>query len=213
MLINCDLGECLIPNQDATIMPLIDMANIACGGHAGNDESMNKTIELAKANQVMVGAHVSYPDRENFGRKSMDISNDVLFHHLHSQMSQLNTLCEKQHAELAYVKPHGALYHDMLTKQPIFETLCKVVESLNKGLFLLVPLGFQPNTKTQLMHELFADRAYRDGTMVARSQTGAVLAEVDKIIRQYQNFASNKNCDSICFHSDNPASVQALKCL
>ena len=108
-LINCDLGECLSPNTDEQIMPLIDQASIACGGHAGDSESMSRAVQLAKRYQVQIGAHPSYPDKANFGRMSQQYEANALFEHLYQQVTQLNDICLKQDVVMAYIKPHGAL--------------------------------------------------------------------------------------------------------
>ncbi|MCH9769733.1 MAG: LamB/YcsF family protein, partial [Gammaproteobacteria bacterium] len=108
MLINCDLGECLTPNPDTDIMPLINMANIACGRHVGDDKSMVNTIQLAKQNNVKIGAHPSYADKANFGRISHDLSAEDLHYLIYDQVVYFQTLCHQQGAKLEYIKPHGA---------------------------------------------------------------------------------------------------------
>lgn len=215
-LINCDLGECLIPNPDAQIMPLIDMANIACGGHIGDDESMLKTIRLAKKSKVKIGAHPSYLDRDNFGRISHQLNDKALFDLIFQQVSRLQKLCHNSNVALEYVKPHGALYHDMMENPRVFNTLINAVQAVDKNLNLVVQAGMKKQDKNiniNLLHEVFADRGYQGINMIARSETGAVLSDVDAIVKQYQHFASDNTfkIDTICFHSDNPASVKALK--
>ncbi len=211
MLINCDLGECLIPNPDAVIMPLINMANIACGGHAGDDKSMVQTIQLALKNKVTIGAHPSYADKENFGRISHNLNNNVLFELIYRQVSSLKKHCADNAAKLTYIKPHGALYHDMVNKPAVLQTMVKVIQAVDKNLHLVVPTGFKVQTWVNLQSELFADRAYNNGKILPRSESGAVLTQVDTIIKQYHQFLSKQNCHSICFHSDNSASVEALQ--
>ena len=118
-LINCDLGECLDPNPDGQIMPLINQASIACGGHVGDSDSMNKTIKLAKQHQVSIGAHPSYPDKVNFGRISMPMSLTALFDSIQRQVNTLDEICQRHGVKLDYIKPHGALYHDMMHQNDI----------------------------------------------------------------------------------------------
>lgn len=221
MLINCDLGECLTPDPDADIMPLIDMANIACGGHAGDAQSMTKTLLLAKANQVTVGAHPSYFDRVNFGRVSLALSPEDLFASLRQQLTAFMALCLTHEVTPAYVKPHGALYHDMMQQPMVLDVICEVVRSVNPQLKLVVQAGMhtarmqQQAAQSQLtfLYEAFADRAYRGAQMLPRSEAGAMLPTADAIIAQLTTFQQQPPfpVDTVCFHSDHPPSVAALQ--
>ncbi|WP_138119518.1 LamB/YcsF family protein [Bathymodiolus heckerae thiotrophic gill symbiont] len=219
LMINCDLGECLTPNPDAQVMPLIGMANIACGGHVGNDKSMIDAIKLALKNNVKIGAHPSYNDSVNFGRVSYMLSDDELFDLIQSQVSHFQNLCIQHGATLAYIKPHGALYHDMTHQQSVLGVICKVIESIDPSLILVVQVGneehfknFENNQNGGFLREVFADRGYNAMHMIARSEEGAVLNEYNAIIEQFWRFSNDKTLkiDTICFHSDNPASVEAL---
>jgi UPF0271 protein len=215
-LINCDLGECLTPNPDSSAMPLIDMANIACGGHAGNDESMIKTIKLAKKNDVKIGAHPSYIDQANFGRVSHQLSSDELFDLVYSQVYHFQKLCHNNSASLEYIKPHGALYHDMRENSLVLDTICRAIKAVDENLKLVVQAGvkdFGKNTNVAFLYEVFADRGYDGIEMLPRGEKGAVLDNADAIVEQYQRFLCEKSfkIDTICFHSDNLASVEALK--
>ena len=213
---NCDMGECLTPNPDAEIMPLIDMASVACGGHAGNDTSMLETIKLAKQNNVKIGAHPSYADKANFGRISHQLSSDELYELIYHQVSHFQKLCHDNGAILDYVKPHGALYHDMMKKPEVLSVICKVIRAIDKSLKLVVQAGnknFGKNESVHFLHEVFADRAYRGSEMISRSEKGAVLNSSKAITQQYQQFLNEQSfkIDTICFHSDNKASVIALE--
>lgn len=213
---NCDMGECLTPNPDAEIMPLIDMASVACGGHAGNDTSMLETIKLAKQNNVKIGAHPSYADKANFGRISHQLSSDELYELIYHQVSHFQKLCHDNGAILDYVKPHGALYHDMMKKPEVLSVICKVIRAIDKSLKLVVQAGnknFGKNENVHFLHEVFADRAYRGSEMISRSEKGAVLNSSKAITQQYQQFLNEQSfkIDTICFHSDNKASVIALE--
>lgn len=214
-LINCDLGECLTTDPDSSAMPLIDMANIACGGHAGDDESMIKTIKLANENNVKIGAHPSYADQANFGRVSHQLSSDELFDLVHSQVYHFQKLCHDNNAVLEYVKPHGALYHDMMKKPLVFDTIVKVIQTIDKNLSLVIQAGvknFGKNVNVVFLHEVFADRGYKGVEILPRGEKGAVLDDADNIIEQYRHFlnVNSFKIDTICFHSDNLASVKAL---
>ncbi|MBW5291058.1 MAG: Lactam utilization protein LamB [Candidatus Ruthia sp. Asou_11_S2] len=221
-LINCDLGECLTPNPDAHIMPLIDMANIACGGHAGDDKSMVQAIQLAAQNNAVIGAHPSYFDKENFGRLSHDLNKNELFDLIYNQVLHFQQLCTENSVQLNYIKPHGALYHDMTHKQSVLNTMCDVIKAINQSLSLVVQAGneahfkyIETNTKIQLLHEVFADRGYHGIHIIPRGKKRAILDNVHNIVKQYQDFLNKKSfkIDTICFHSDNIVSIEALKIL
>jgi len=220
-LINCDLGECLTPDPDEGIMPLVEMANIACGGHVGDVASMNKTILLAKQHNVKVGAHPSYVDKENFGRISHDMSVDELFETLLAQVTGFQNLCQQHDIEMSYIKPHGALYHDMMHKPEVLAVMCQLIHAVNPALDLVVQAGIlqqgmakkSKQTAVNFIYEAFADRAYRGNEMVPRSEPGAMLDAAEHIVAQYHLLSQQDSftIDTVCFHSDNPASVFALQ--
>lgn len=219
--INCDLGECLIPSPDEEIMPLIDMANIACGGHVGDENSMIESIKLARQHGVRIGVHPSYPDKDNFGRLSHDMSSTELFQLIYKQVVYFQTLCDRQGVKIEYIKPHGALYHDMMHKEEVLMVLCNVIETFNSSLSLMVQAGINTDTferfsqdkNIQFLYEAFADRGYRGLQMIPRSEQGAILEDAQHIVEQYHYFCQEPSIkiDTICFHSDNPNSVLALK--
>lgn len=233
--LNCDLGELTeTENNDALIMPMIDQANIACGGHAGDQQSMINTVKLAKKNHVMIGAHPSYPDKANFGRLSMVIEASELQTSLLEQINTLSEICNLQQSQLSYVKPHGALYNDMMKELSIFETVCKTLSQLEVKLPLMIQAlpdtGQYQTIANQygitMLFEAFADRAYQsNGLLVPRSQTGAVLHQSDKVIAQisqlikHQQLTSidgNKltlHVDSLCVHGDNYAALALIRAL
>jgi len=220
-LINCDLGECLDPDPDGQIMPLINQASIACGGHVGNSDSMKKNVKLAKQYQVSIGAHPSYPDKANFGRVSLPMSLKSLFDSIFMQVNALEEVCLEQNVKMDYIKPHGALYHDMMHQKQIAELLCDVIKTKYPDLKLIVQAGI--NTKqmlavaqekgVQLLFEAFADRGYRSVELKSRSEQGAVLASPEEIKSQYQELMESDlfQIDTICFHSDHASSVTALQ--
>lgn len=220
MLINCDLGECLTPDPDVQVMPLIDMANIACGGHVGNVASMTKTILLAKQHGVRIGAHPSYFDREHFGRVSLNLRPSDLYTSLRQQLTAFSTICENQAVQPQYIKPHGALYHDMMREPAVFDVICDVIQSINPSLALIVQAGVNTaqlskvaaQRKIQLFYEAFADRAYRGAALVPRTEAGAMLSDVDTILAQVKQFKTDPpfEVDTVCFHSDHPPSITAL---
>lgn len=215
--INCDLGECLTPNLDSQIMPLIDMANIACGGHMGDKKSMVSSIKLAKQHGVIIGAHPSYVDRPNFGRISHSLSPDKLLLVLNEQVAYFQKLCIKHGTKLQYIKPHGALYHDAAANKSILSVLCQLIQATDPSLFLVVPASLNTDDfkGINFVYEAFADRAYKGNEIIARSEKNAVFTDPQQIINQYKRFLSNPPFlfNTICFHGDNPPSVQALTAL
>ena len=220
LMINCDLGECLTPNPDTDVMPLINMANIACGGHAGDSNSMIKTIQLAKKFGVKIGAHPSYADIANFGRVSQTLSTCALFDLIYQQITAFQMFCTEHSALLKYIKPHGALYHDMTHNPLVLEVMCDVIHKIDQNLSLVVQAGhedyfenFGNNENDLFLHEVYADRGYQGIHMIPRGGKGAVLTDPKAIIDQYYQFLEEKSfkIDTICFHSDNKASIEALK--
>jgi UPF0271 protein len=222
-IINCDLGECLIPNPDTEIMPLIGMANVACGGHVGDDKSMTETIKLAAMHGVSVGAHPSYIDRSKFGRESHPLKSRELFEAVKGQVESLRQLCVENNVGLEYIKPHGALYHDVMRNESVLHVLCDVIKEIDPNLSLVVEANsendrirkFEKSRGVRFLYELFADRGYAGSALIDRREKGAMLDDPEIIIQQYKRFAGENSfqIDTICFHSDNLASVEALKIL
>ncbi len=230
MKLNCDLGEGL-DDVDCQVMPLIDMANIACGGHAGDDTSIKRCIELALEHQVLIGAHPSYPDRAHFGRVVKFMRGEPLTKALSGQLQRLQAFCNEAGTQIAYVKPHGALYHDILQDTALFKQLLDVMQMFSPTAMLMIqsvlnPKPWQVLAKEQgieLLFEAFADRAYTDeGGLVSRSQANAVHQRLEDITRQAQNFIEKSGvfsehnqwlhlpADSLCVHGDTPLAYSAL---
>jgi UPF0271 protein len=237
MKLNCDLGE-FKHNNDADIMPLIDMANIACGFHGSDPLTIKKTIKLAQQHQVIIGAHPSYPDRENFGRRSLQLSQDELIANVQYQVGALQALCAVENAQLVYVKPHGALYNDMMTNLSLFDDVCLAISQLNschnKPLALMIQAiansdKFQQIAKKHhllLYFEAFADRAYLDnGFLVPRSAAGAVLSNSIDVVSRCQDILNQHpllsinqqalqfHIDTLCVHGDTPNALTMIKAL
>ncbi|SMD44585.1 UPF0271 protein [Aquiflexum balticum DSM 16537] len=225
--INCDLGEGL--SNDALLMPFLGSCNIACGGHAGNAQSITETIRLAKKNQVKIGAHPSYPDHLNFGRLKMDISIESLKNSLVSQLSAFKTISKKENVEIHHIKPHGALYNFSANDHATASLILDILENQFSGCFLYCP----PNSLIAqlaeergipIKKEVFADRNYNDdGSLVNRAESNAVITEPDKAlehikimiaegkIRTINNKYIPVQADTICIHGDNPNALEILK--
>lgn len=240
--LNCDMGESYAAwtmGDDPAVMPYIDMANIACGFHAGGPAIMAQTIELAKHHRVTIGAHPAYPDLAGFGRRSLSFSETELQAILWYQLGAMQTLCDALGAQLSYVKPHGALYNDMQASSELFELVCRVVAQCNEvraqrqlpPLYLLtlaradtqVPQRIAAKHGVQLWFEAFADRRYEaDGRLRSRHHADAVLTERAAILQQVEAFKLGQPitavdgsalvlaADTLCVHGDNPESIATV---
>ncbi len=234
MKLNCDLGEGL-DKIDAALMPHIDMASIACGGHTGDESSMTRAVELALSHQVTIGAHPSYADHTNFGRKSPNLEKldaSHLFDSLCEQVSQLQIIAKRTFTKLSYIKPHGALYNDAWHNSKIQDVLYQLAQQFSLPLVLQAPvvIADEPNTShahaasatstITIINEAFADRAYTDtGSLVSRKLKHATHSDIEKTITQALNiqmrnglYSENKlwlqlSAVTLCIHSDSPNAV------
>lgn len=226
--INCDLGEG--GGFDHKIMPLISACNIACGGHAGNLDTMHKTVRLAMEYGVEIGAHPSYPDKENFGRKSLKISSEDLKISIEAQVLSLIQIVESEGGKLTHIKPHGALYNDAAVNGDIADTVIKSLEFIEENYRLYVPLNSKiadrAMGKFDLYFEAFADRNYReDYSLVSRSKTDALITKKEQVfdhvfsIFNQQKIICNNTvkidakANTFCVHSDTPSSLEILQYL
>ena len=226
--INCDLGEGSKHDQD--LMPLISACNIACGGHAGTLESMQHTVKLAMEHEVEIGAHPSYPDKENFGRKSIDISSEDLKLNIEAQILSLKQIAEAEGAKLVHVKPHGALYNDAAKDKNIAKIILESLEILEKNIRLYVPLNSEISRlamgKYELYFEAFADRNYEENySLVSRQNPNAIITQKEEVFKHlfgmfkdakiHSNNGTVLDCkaDTFCLHSDTPDSVKILEYL
>ena len=172
--INADIGEGI--DNEAELIPLLSSCNIACGGHAGNIEIMNKCVELAKKYRVKIGAHPSFPDKDNFGRQVVDMSCPALYQSIKNQIKALMRVVREQHAALHHVKPHGALYNLAAKDKTTAEVIVEVMKSIHLPLKLYVPYGsvianIATKAKIPITFEVFADRNYNsDLSLVSRTK-------------------------------------------
>ena len=234
LMLNCDLGESTHPDVmdvDALVMPHIDQANIACGLHAGDAEMMRATLLLAKENGVRVGAHPSYPDRDGFGRRSMPLPSDALIAIVQSQIAELTQIAIEVGISVSYVKPHGALYNDMMANGHIRSAVMQAVSSSPQPLAFM--LQATPDAEThrreakafdlEVIFEAFADRCYADnGSLLSRKLPGAVhsremmLEQVAQLnesgtITPISGHRLSIQADSVCVHGDNVDGVAAIE--
>jgi UPF0271 protein len=236
MLLNCDLGESYgswTMGLDAQVMPHIDQANIACGFHGGDPLTMSKTLALAAQHSVTIGAHPAYPDLVGFGRRSMNLSADEIIANLHYQVAALEGMASSQGLVVDYIKPHGALYNDMMAKHDVRAAIMQAVANYHRPLKLMLQATPEADAHRAeadsfgigLHFEAFADRCYDDdGKLLSRRQPGAVhdrehmLAQVAQLQHDGTVTTVNGNtlelrADTLCVHGDNPEGVQAIEAI
>ena len=221
--INCDLGEGL--DNDEALMKFITSANIACGKHAGNGEVAKRTIDLCLPNNVAIGAHPSFDDPYNFGRKEMKLPDDALYDLILSQIQWLDEHARLAGTNLVHVKPHGALYNVAARDAQIAAVIVKAIVDYNDRLVLfglsgshLIHEGKKAGLK--VANEVFADRTYQDdGSLTSRSQPEAMITDVDKMEKHVLQILLDGTvtsvngkttpiiADTICIHGDHQWSV------
>lgn len=231
--LNCDLGESFGSwkmGLDEAVMPHIHQANIACGFHAGDAIIMRNTLKLAKANGVSVGAHPAYPDLQGFGRRSMNCTHDEIVAYIQYQIGAIEGMAQSMELTVDYVKPHGALYNDMMAKDHVRAAVMDAVSSHHSKPTLMlqaVPENEAHKLEAQklglsLHFEAFADRCYDDdGKLLSRTKAGAVHTH-DKMMEQVKQLCDSGTvitvsgnslpliADTLCVHGDNEAGVQAI---
>lgn len=236
MQLSCDLGESYGAWQmgcDDDVMPHLDAANVACGFHAGDPLTLQRTLALAASHNVAVGAHPAYPDLVGFGRRSLSMSDDALIATVHYQLAALEGMAACVGLTLTHLKPHGALYHDMMNQPRVFNALLRAVTEYHRPLPLVVQatannasLSAEANHHgVALRFEAFADRRYQsDGSLVPRSDARALLS-ADEILQQTQQLARDGcvttiegevlalQADTLCIHGDNPQAVAQIATL
>ncbi|MBX9756876.1 MAG: 5-oxoprolinase subunit PxpA [Pseudomonadaceae bacterium] len=235
ILLNCDMGESFGAWQmgdDAHAMPLVDQANLACGFHAGDPLTIQRSVALAVSHGVSIGAHPSYPDLQGFGRRHMTCSAEEVSALLLYQLGALDGFCRVAGTQLAYVKPHGALYNDLLASDELLNAVLHACAAFRPGLPLMLLARGDNQRERQLadeagvplLLEAFADRAYlADGRLAPRTQAGAVHDDSAQIlaqalaIAQGQPFAAidgtplQLRADSLCVHGDHPQALALLR--
>lgn len=212
--LNADLGEGI--GDDAAMLTVVTSTSIACGGHAGDEASMREAVCGAVAHGVRIGAHPSYVDREHFGRRDLTVDPAILRTQLTDQVRTLAQIAEDSGAHLAYLKPHGALYNTAMVHDGVASLVLDVAEV---ALTNALPVMCLPGSRLEALAserghatitEGFADRAMRaDGTLVPRTEPGAVLTEPAQIAQQVVDLAGE--VDSICLHGDTPGALSLAR--
>jgi len=226
--LNADLGEGFGPwrmGDDAAMLGIVNSANIACGGHAGDPNVMRRTVRLAQERGVSIGAHPSYPDLQGFGRRAMALSPAELESQMACQIGALAGIAALEAAQVTHVKPHGALNNLACVDRAVADTICRAVRAVDQTLILLAPAASQLVAAGRaagltVVEEIFADRAYlADGQLVPRSRADAMihgpaacLAHVLSMLETGALIAADGTriatpIGSICVHGDNPDAV------
>ena len=227
--INCDVGEGL--NNEHLLMPLISSCNISCGAHAGSVDIIDKVIALAMENNVRIGAHPAFPDRENFGRVVMDISDASLEQSLEKQLLLFKERAELLGAEIHHVKPHGALYNLIAVNREKAELVIHAIQRVLTEIPLYVPYNSVVDKVAQekgmpIVYEAFADRNYNDDlTLVSRALPFAVITDKTKVVkhvrrmyeeskvRTVQDTLQEIKAQTFCVHGDNKNVMEILEAL
>ena len=227
--LNCDMGELPEAIADGTqeaLLRSITSANVACGGHAGDERTMRTTVEQAMRAGVAVGAHPGYPDRENFGRLELKMSADAVANSIYEQVRALAEVASKCGAKVAHVKPHGALYNQAVKNRELSEAVAQGVARFSKDL-VLMGLAESPMLRVfreagfEVAAEAFADRRYEpDGTLRSRKFENALIRDPAEAAKQALSIAQRGmvtahdgtevklTAQTICIHGDTPGSVQ-----
>jgi Uncharacterized proteins, homologs of lactam utilization protein B len=224
--INCDVGEGI--GNEAQIFPFISSCNIACGGHAGTEESMSEVVDLAIQYGVKIGAHPSYPDRENFGREVLNIPNKMLIQSIKDQIWTFETILNQKKAPLHHIKAHGALYNQTAKDSELAKTYLEAVSAYRKKAILYVPFGsvvaeLAMEMGFQIWYEAFADRNYNaDLSLVSRKlpnslieKPSLVVEHVLPIIKNHKVKAVNNEfvnieAKTLCVHGDTASALEIL---
>jgi UPF0271 protein len=227
--INCDMGEGV--GNDELIMPYISSANIACGYHAGDEKTMQHTVELCKKYNVAVGAHPSYPDKENFGRTDMLLHPGAIYEMIVKQINNLEKIAEENDVPIHHIKPHGALYNMAARDRSLAPFVCLAVLDTSDRYILyglsgsyLIKEGKSHGLKTA--SEVFADRTYKDdGNLSPRNKPGALIEDADKAVAQVLQMikegtvtsVSGKKipiiAETVCIHGDGAHAVEFAKAI
>ena len=213
--LNCDLGEgCPC---DAELMPLITSANIACGGHAGDEHTMERTARLALDGGVRIGAHPGYPDRANFGRVEIPMTGEEIERTVYRQIVRLHAVVRRVGGRIIHVKPHGALYNVAVRDADVARAIANAAARWNRSAILFglagsAMLEVWSGMGMTVAGEAFADRRYEpDGTLRSRKLPDALITDAREAAAQALRFAREGKAQTICVHGDTPGAVGILR--
>jgi 5-oxoprolinase (ATP-hydrolysing) subunit A len=226
--INCDLGEKSKHHSnkyDPDLLEIVNSANVACGFHAGDDESMKQVVEISKKNDVSIGAHPSFNDPENFGRQRMNLSSNEIKKLIFDQYEILQKIAANYDTIVTHIKPHGALNNMACEDIELANILAHTINGISKDLIYLVPTGSKMEEAAKKFNmkiacEIFADRNYEnDGNLISRKKPNALITDPEIAKKHVLNMVKNQsiNClsgkqipceiDSVCIHGDNKSSL------
>ena len=230
--INCDLGEKSKYHSnkcDPDLLEIINSANVACGYHAGDNKSMSQVIQISKKNGVSIGAHPSFNDPENFGRRRINLSSSEIRKLIVDQYEILQKIANKYGETVTHIKPHGALNNMACEDIELATTLAKAINEMSKDLIYLVPTGSKMEEAAKKLDmkiacEIFADRNYEDdGNLVSRKNPHALITDPEQAKKHVLSMVKNQslNCrsgkqipceiDSVCIHGDNDSSLATAR--
>jgi len=230
--INCDLGESSklhSTENDPLLLKIVNSASVACGYHAGDRATMEKTVEISKKNNVSIGAHPSFKDPENFGRKRINLPQKEIKKLIIDQINILSNIANEKRMEVTHVKPHGALNNMACENYDLAKLISESIIEVNKDLIFLVPTGSEmekagKKLKMKVAVEIFADRNYEDdGNLISRSKNNAMITDPEIAKRHVLKMIKNQtiNCysgkqipceiDSICVHGDEKSAVNTAQ--
>lgn len=227
--INCDLGEGC--DNDAELMKFISSANIACGYHAGDTDTMKRTVDLAIENGVAIGAHPSYPDRENFGRTAMEMSLKDICEIVTDQITALDIIVRSAGSKLKHLKPHGALYNQSAQEADLASSIAEAVRDVDNSLILFGLSGSSSINEAakiglRTASEVFADRTYQtNGSLTPRTDANALIHETETAITQvldmikYGRVRSTEAimipivAETVCIHGDGENAVKFARAI
>ena len=230
--INCDLGEKSKHHSnkyDPDLLEIVNSANIACGYHAGDEETMNQVIQISKKNGVSIGAHPSFNDPENFGRERMNLSSSEIKKLITDQYEILQKIALKHQENVTHIKPHGALNNMACEDIELATVLAQTIKDIDKELIYLVPTGSKMQEAAKKLDmkfacEIFADRNYEDdGNLVSRKKPHALITDPEQAKKHVLKMVQTQslNChsgkqipceiDSVCIHGDNLSSLATAK--
>ena len=230
--INCDLGEKSKHHSnenDPELLKIVNSANVACGFHAGDDDSMREVVKISKENGVSIGAHPSFKDLENFGRKRIYLSSSEIKKLMINQYEILQKIAQDHGENVTHMKPHGALNNMACEDIELATILAKAINDIDKNLIYLVPTGSKmeeaaKKLKMKIACEIFADRNYEDdGNLVSRKKINALIIDPEEAKKHVLRMVENQslNChsgkqipceiDSVCIHGDNMSSLATAK--
>ena len=230
--INCDLGEKSKHHSnkyDPNLLQIVNSANIACGFHAGDEETMHQTIQISKKNGVSIGAHPSFNDPENFGRERMNLSTKEIKKLIVDQYEILQKIALEYDESVSHIKPHGALNNMACEDFELATIIAKTINEISKDLIYLVPTGSKMELAAKKLNmkiacEIFADRNYEDdGNLVSRKKSNALITDPEIAKKHVLTMVKNQtlNChsgkqipceiDSVCIHGDNISALSTAK--